>query len=123
MSTVTLDRPRTNTPGPTDQQVQAYLRTGLRNRWWPVLPSRFVEASESRLGSRGSANVWCSGAMPRASFTFIMTAARTAPCRCHAASTKATDCAATITASKSVPMAGCLTCPASLAVRSKVRRR
>ena len=46
MSTVTLNTPRTNTTAvaPTDQQVQSYLRTGLRNRWWPILPSRFVEA-------------------------------------------------------------------------------
>src|SRR3954453_112208 len=35
---------------PTDQEVQAYLRTGLRNRWWPVLPSRFVAAGGKPLG-------------------------------------------------------------------------
>ena len=29
-------------PGPSDQDVAQYLRTGLRNRWWPVLASRFV---------------------------------------------------------------------------------
>ena len=40
MSVVTLDR-SANSTAPTDQQVQAYLRTGLRNRWWPILPSRF----------------------------------------------------------------------------------
>ena len=44
MSTATVtaanfDRPRA--AGPTDQEVQTYLRTGLRNRWWPILPSRF----------------------------------------------------------------------------------
>jgi phenylpropionate dioxygenase-like ring-hydroxylating dioxygenase large terminal subunit len=35
---------------PTDQQVQAALRTGLRNRWWPILPSRFVETGGKPLG-------------------------------------------------------------------------
>src|SRR3954453_16999789 len=54
MATVALERtsaagakPAT---GPTDQQVQAYLRTGLRNRWYPVLPSRFVESGGKPLG-------------------------------------------------------------------------
>ncbi len=46
----TLERPRTAAAGPTDQQVQAYLRTGLRNRWYPILPSRFVETGGKPLG-------------------------------------------------------------------------
>jgi ferredoxin len=51
MTTATLDRPRTaGAAGPTDQPVQAYLRTGLRNRWWPILPSRFVDAGSKPLG-------------------------------------------------------------------------
>ncbi len=53
MSTVTLNTaPRSNTTAasPTDQQVQSYLRTGLRNRWWPILPSRFVEAGGKPVG-------------------------------------------------------------------------
>jgi len=39
-----------STATPTDQEVQAYLRTGLRNRWWPILPSRFVEVCGKPLG-------------------------------------------------------------------------
>ncbi len=35
---------------PTDQEVTSYLATGLRNRWWPILPSRFVLKSEKPLG-------------------------------------------------------------------------
>ena len=31
-------------PRPSEQDVTNYLKTGLRNRWWPVLPSRFVES-------------------------------------------------------------------------------
>ena len=50
MSTATLQRPRPEAAAPTDQQVQAYLRTGLRNRWWPILPSRFVETGGKPLG-------------------------------------------------------------------------
>jgi phenylpropionate dioxygenase-like ring-hydroxylating dioxygenase large terminal subunit len=56
MSNVTtLENPRAAAPrapqaGPTDQEVQAYLRTGLRNRWWPILPSRFVETGGKPLG-------------------------------------------------------------------------
>lgn len=51
MSTVTLERPRTpSTAAPTDQQVQASLLTGLRNRWWPILPSQFVERGGKPLG-------------------------------------------------------------------------
>ena len=50
MSATTLQRPAAAaapaaaTAPLTDQEVQGYLRTGLRNRWWPVLPSRFVES-------------------------------------------------------------------------------
>ena len=55
MSTATLEHPRaaTLTPSaaaPSDQQVQAYLRTGLRNRWWPILPSRFLDTGGKPLG-------------------------------------------------------------------------
>lgn len=54
MSTTTLQRPAaTAAAAPvarlTDQEVQTYLLTGLRNRWWPLLPSRFVEACGSPL--------------------------------------------------------------------------
>jgi phenylpropionate dioxygenase-like ring-hydroxylating dioxygenase large terminal subunit len=56
MSTVALDPRRpassaaSSATGPTDQQVQQYLRTGLRNRWSPVLPSRFVGTGGKPLG-------------------------------------------------------------------------
>ena len=50
MTTAMLERSRDSGGAPTDQEVQAYLRTGLRNRWWPILPSRFVEAGGSPLG-------------------------------------------------------------------------
>src|ERR1700761_3742749 len=46
----TVDRTRPGSTGPTDQQVQQYLRTGLRNRWWPILPSRFVGTGARPLG-------------------------------------------------------------------------
>ena len=46
----TTSAPASAAPAPTDQQVQAYLRTGLRNRWWPILPSRFVTAGGKPLG-------------------------------------------------------------------------
>ena len=49
MSTV-LDRPATGLANPTDQEVQASLATGLRNRWYPVLPSRFVETGGRPVG-------------------------------------------------------------------------
>ncbi|MCL2428411.1 MAG: Rieske 2Fe-2S domain-containing protein, partial [Alphaproteobacteria bacterium] len=59
MNTVTTPRAASAAGAPplTDQEVQAYLRTGLRNRWWPILPSRFVEAagkplSLTRLGEK-----------------------------------------------------------------------
>jgi phenylpropionate dioxygenase-like ring-hydroxylating dioxygenase large terminal subunit len=54
MASDTLEHPRTavarSNASPTDQQVQGYLRTGLRNRWWPVLPSHFIEAGGKPLG-------------------------------------------------------------------------
>jgi len=50
MTAATLERTRDGGAAPTDQEVQAYLRTGLRNRWWPILPSRFVEAGGTPLG-------------------------------------------------------------------------
>jgi hypothetical protein len=31
--------------GPTAAETDSYLRLGLRNRWHPVLPSRFVAGS------------------------------------------------------------------------------
>ncbi|HVB89427.1 MAG TPA: aromatic ring-hydroxylating dioxygenase subunit alpha [Beijerinckiaceae bacterium] len=40
----------TPTPAPSDQEVQACLRTGLRNRWWPILPSRLVARGQNPLG-------------------------------------------------------------------------
>ena len=53
MNTTSLQRPGAApavATAPTDQDVQARLRTGLRNRWWPVLPSRFVEAGGKPVG-------------------------------------------------------------------------
>jgi phenylpropionate dioxygenase-like ring-hydroxylating dioxygenase large terminal subunit len=50
MNTATLARPTAAASAPTEQQVQASLRTGLRNRWWPVLPSRLVETGAKPLG-------------------------------------------------------------------------
>jgi hypothetical protein len=35
---------------PTDQHVQHYLRAGLRNRRWPILPSRLVETGGKPIG-------------------------------------------------------------------------
>ena len=55
MSTATLERPRATDaakPAPTDQEVQAYLATGLRNRWYPILPSRYGLPSLGRTCSR-----------------------------------------------------------------------
>jgi phenylpropionate dioxygenase-like ring-hydroxylating dioxygenase large terminal subunit len=49
MSATTIDRSAA-VNSPTDAEVQAYLRPGLRNRWWPVLPSRFVEANGKPVG-------------------------------------------------------------------------
>ena len=55
MSTATLQRPRpadatAGKPAPTDQEVQAYLATGLHNRWYPILPARFIEPGGKPLG-------------------------------------------------------------------------
>ncbi len=56
MSTTTLQRPATVSaaaparPPLTDQEIQGYLRTGLRNRWWPLLPARFVATGDKPLG-------------------------------------------------------------------------
>src|SRR3984893_3132197 len=50
MNIIAPQKPRGDAAGPTDQEVQAYLRTGLRNRWWPILPSRFVESGARPLG-------------------------------------------------------------------------
>ena len=49
MNTATLERPAAPA-APTDQEVQALLRTGLRNRWWPVLPSHLVETGGKPVG-------------------------------------------------------------------------
>ncbi|MGD0849563.1 Rieske 2Fe-2S domain-containing protein [Bradyrhizobium sp.] len=40
------------TPKPpvTDGEIRDSLRTGLRNRWWPVLPSRFVQTRGKPIG-------------------------------------------------------------------------
>lgn len=46
MSAATMTRPA----AVTDQEVQGSLSTGLRNRWWPLLPSRFVRAGGKPLG-------------------------------------------------------------------------
>ena len=51
MSATTMQRPATNAAPPlTDQDIQGFLRTGLRNRWWPILPSRMIEPSGKPLG-------------------------------------------------------------------------
>ncbi|MBX3551757.1 MAG: aromatic ring-hydroxylating dioxygenase subunit alpha [Pseudolabrys sp.] len=52
MTQAAVVRPRIAAAGnaPGDQAVQHYLRTGLRNRWWPILPSRFVETGGKPLG-------------------------------------------------------------------------
>ena len=42
--------PSVRSAAPSEQEVIASLRTGLRNRWWPVLPSRFVEAGSKPIG-------------------------------------------------------------------------
>lgn len=46
MSAATMTRPASV----TDQEVQGSLSTGLRNRWWPLLPGRFVQAGGKPLG-------------------------------------------------------------------------
>jgi len=43
-------KPPVAAPALTDQQVQTALRTGVRNRWWPILPSRFVATGDKPLG-------------------------------------------------------------------------
>ncbi len=48
MSATTLTRPATTQP--TDQEVHAHLLTGLRNRWYPVLPGRYVEQGGKPVG-------------------------------------------------------------------------
>ena len=76
-------------PAPTDQEVQAYLRTGLRNRWWPILPSRFVETGGKPVGLTRLGEplmLWRDTAAPSMSRPI---AVRTARCRCRAASTRA----------------------------------
>ena len=51
MSATMMTRaPEAATAAPTEQEVQTYLRTGLRNRWWPLLPARFVAAGDKPLG-------------------------------------------------------------------------
>ncbi|NGM19715.1 aromatic ring-hydroxylating dioxygenase subunit alpha [Roseomonas stagni] len=50
MSSTTLARPVATVAAPTDKEVQAALATGLRNRWYPVLPSRFVETGGKPVG-------------------------------------------------------------------------
>ncbi len=50
MNIAASSKGQAGTATPTDQEVQAYLRTGLRNRWWPILPSRFVEMGGKPLG-------------------------------------------------------------------------
>jgi phenylpropionate dioxygenase-like ring-hydroxylating dioxygenase large terminal subunit len=49
MSSV-LERPAAGLATPTDKEVQGALATGLRNRWYPVLPSRFVEIGGKPVG-------------------------------------------------------------------------
>jgi phenylpropionate dioxygenase-like ring-hydroxylating dioxygenase large terminal subunit len=48
MSATTLARPSAAAP-PSDAEIQAHLLLGLRNRWYPLLPSRFVDAGEKPL--------------------------------------------------------------------------
>jgi phenylpropionate dioxygenase-like ring-hydroxylating dioxygenase large terminal subunit len=48
MSATTLQRP--STPTLTDQDIQVSLSTGLRNRWYPILPSRMIEPVGKPLG-------------------------------------------------------------------------
>ncbi len=54
MSATTMQRPAAagaaNPPPVTDLDVRQYLQTGLRNRWWPLLPSRFIGAGARPLG-------------------------------------------------------------------------
>ena len=48
MSATTLQRPAASTL--TDQDIQTSLRTGLRNRWYPILPARLIETAAKPLG-------------------------------------------------------------------------
>ena len=47
---VTMERPGVAAGPITDHDVQASLRLGLKNRWWPILPSRFVELGGKPVG-------------------------------------------------------------------------
>ena len=47
---IVAPKPRADATSPNDQQVRAMLATGLRNRWWPVLPSHFVSSGAKPLG-------------------------------------------------------------------------
>jgi phenylpropionate dioxygenase-like ring-hydroxylating dioxygenase large terminal subunit len=50
MST-TLERPAAATkPSVTDAEVREALLLGVKNRWWPLLPSRFVETAGQPVG-------------------------------------------------------------------------
>lgn len=49
-ATETIELSRAAASGPTDQEVQTYLRTGLRNRWWPVLPANLVATGGKPIG-------------------------------------------------------------------------
>ena len=106
MTLASLDRPAATISGPTDQQVQTYLLTGLRNRWWPILPSRFVETGGKPIGlTRLGEYFWSYGAIRPAQRTYKQIVAHTARYLYRVASTKATDCAVIIMVSRSAPTA------------------
>jgi phenylpropionate dioxygenase-like ring-hydroxylating dioxygenase large terminal subunit len=55
MSATTLNRPaRAAEPGSiapvTEAEIRDYLLLGIRNRWWPVLPSRMVQTGGKPVG-------------------------------------------------------------------------
>ena len=54
MSATAMQRPAPQaaaTKAPiTEAEIRDYLAIGLRNRWWPVLPSRFVQARAKPVG-------------------------------------------------------------------------
>jgi phenylpropionate dioxygenase-like ring-hydroxylating dioxygenase large terminal subunit len=50
MTTVSMVRPDTRSSEPTDQEVENHLRLGLRNRWYPILPSNLVRQSAEPVG-------------------------------------------------------------------------
>jgi phenylpropionate dioxygenase-like ring-hydroxylating dioxygenase large terminal subunit len=50
MSSVAVDLEARAPARLTDKDVMDYLKTGLRNRWWPILPSRFIEAGGKPVG-------------------------------------------------------------------------